>query len=307
MRIPRLGDLVRMPLPDQPSPDYVQPFPQTFIPSLPPDLAAEFASTMTAQGTIPAYAADTDTPPLDYSVQGGPYFVGALPGGGIPVTGLLPGQSQPAFQRAPIIPDSELPFVLKRTGVLGQGPNLFNYTRSDAEIAHEAALWQWIAKHGGLKSCCRIPELGAPLYSYPPWQVMPSNAIRFGPNNIYYQPVTAFGPPFTGVDVVLGEFQCDLGYDGAITHFLCGYTGSGHEDGSGDIVWRLKIGQRFAKDVGNVQTTFGSIQTALTIPGSAYRFISGQTVQLIANVPVGSPIDGGRIFAGVLGWMYPRR
>lgn len=306
MRV-RLGDLVKMPLPTDPSPPYFQPPGATLIPSLPADLAGEFASSMLSTGTIPANAIDTDTPPLDYQVQGGPYFVPALPNGGIPVTGLQPGQSRPAFMRAPIIPDSALPFVLKRSGIFGDQPNLFNYTHADAEIAHETALWQWISKHGGLKSCCRIPELGAPIYSYPPWQVMPSNAIRFGPNNIYYQPIATFGPPFTGVDVVLGEFQCDLGYEGAITHFLCGFTGTGHQDGSGDIVWRLKIGQRFAKDVGNVVTTFGSIQTALTIPGSAYRFISGQTIQLIANIPAGSPVSNGRVFAGVLGWMYPRR
>ena len=313
MRV-RLGDLVKMPLPDQPSPDYTQPAGMTLIPSLPADLAGEFISPMTSTGIVPAgasgppYASDTDSAPLDYQATGGPYFVPRLPGGGIPATGLLPGQSRAAFFRAPIVPDSDLPFALKRAGVFGQQPELFQFNEEDAELAREANLWQWIARHGGLKNCCRIPELGAPIYSYPPWQVMPSNGIRFGPGNMYFQPLSAFGAPFfTGVNVVLGEFECELGYDGAITHFICGFTGVGHDEGSGDIVWRLKIGQRYAKSIGNVQTTYGSLQTALTVPGSSYRIISGQTIQLIASIPAGSPVNGGRVFAGVMGWTYPRR
>jgi hypothetical protein len=308
-----LGDLVRMPLPDQPSPDYIAPALPSLLPALPTDLAANFFSSMqqsdilTNQGAPYASAVDAEFPPLSNVVAGGPSFVASQPGGGLPITsGGTPGHPVPQFTHTPILPDSVLPPAINRQGLLNRR-SIYEFNRYDRALLAESRLWEWIRAHGGIKSCCRIPEMGAPLWSYPPWQVMPSNGIRF--NQIFFQPLSAIsgGGPFTGVDTVLGTWRCEIGFDGVITHFICGFTGNGFDDGSGNIVWRLQIGQRFAKTLGNVTFTFGDIHTALTVPGSGYRLISGQTIQLIANVPTGSPVNGGRVFAGVLGWTYPRR
>jgi hypothetical protein len=329
-----LGDLVRMPLPDEPSPDYFAPAPPAMLPSLPSDLAENFFSSMeqgdvlTNQGMPYAAADESEFPPISNIVTGGPPFVATQPGGGLPIVLSRPGNSGgsnspggsnggvrqglsrggvPIFTRTPILPDSILPPALSRQGILQGQRQIYHFNRYDRAILAESRLWEWIAAHGGIKSCCRIPEMGAPLWSQPPWQVMPSSGIRF--QEIFFQPLPAIsgGPPFNGVDTVLGNFRCEIGFDGVVTHFICGFNGNGFDDGSGDIAWRLKIGQRYAKTLGNVTFTFGDIQTALTVPGSGYRLVSGQTIQLIANIPNGSPVNGGRVFAGVLGWTYPRR
>jgi hypothetical protein len=88
---------------------------------------------------------------------------------------------------------------------------------------------------------------------------------------------------------------------------VCGFNGTGFDEGSGNIVWRALVGQRFLKTLGNVMFTFGDLSTALSVPGSSWPIISQQTVQLFANIPIGSPVTGGQVFAGVLGWTYPRR
>lgn len=298
-----------MPLPTQPSPDYTPPAPPSLVPGLPADLAEAFFSSM-SQGNVltnqgAPYAAtdslDGEFPPVDNVVAGGPPFVAAQPGGGLPI---VQGQIHNAFFRSPILPDTILPPALRRTGVINRAP-IYDFNEYDAAIARDARFWEWVREHGGIKTCCRIPELGAPVYSIPPWIAMPSNGLRIGPaDGVFFQPFASFTP---GVDLLLGSFRCPIGYDGAITHFFNGFTGNGFEDGSGTILWRFKIGQRYAKGQGNVTFTFGSLQTALTVEGSSYRIISGQTVQAFANIPVSSPVSGGRVFGGFLGWVYPRR
>lgn len=307
----RLGDIVRMPLPDQPSPDFFYPELPPMVPSLPTDVANSFFSSMeqgSSQGMPYASPTQSEFPPLDNVVVGGPMFVPTQPRGGLPITGNPGAIGKPvsAFARSSILPDSILPAPLQRAGMLNR-QSIYRTTAYDQAIAGESRFWEWIASHGGIKTCCRIPEMGAPIYSYPPWQVMPSSGLRF--QEIFFQTLAnvSGGPPFNGVDTVLGNFRCEVGFDGVITHFVCGFTGNGFDDGSGQILWRLKIGQRFAKTLGSVNFTFGDLQTALTVPGSGYRMISGQTVQLIANIPNGSPVNGGRVFAGVIGWTYPRR
>jgi hypothetical protein len=225
----------------------------------------------------------------------------------LPPSGSQP--SVPTFYHPAVVPDSMLPATLKRRSpyLPAETARLFSPNAWDNVIWREAALWSWIRNHGGLKTCCRIPELGAPVYSIAPFDAMPSNGIP--QRQIFNQPLSAFqsGGLFTGTDVVVGSWQIPKGYDGAITHFLAFFTGDGFDDGLGNIVWRLMIGQRYAKNLGNVQFTFGSLDNALLVPGQSIRCISGQTVSLIANVPVSSPISGGNVFAGTLGWTYPRR
>lgn len=218
--------------------------------------------------------------------------------------------SRPNYYHQPIVPDAALPLSLRRSTpyIPSETKRLFSPNGWDNAIWREAALWAWIRAHGGLKSCCRIPELGAPIYAIPPFIEMPSNGIPR--RDIFFQPLTAFQSAglFTGLDVVIGSWQVPKGYDAAITHFLAFFTGSGFDDGSGSIVWRLQIGQRFAKSLGNVTYTYGGLETALLVPGQSIRAISGQTITLIGNIPNGaSTPSGGQVFAGTLGWEYPRR
>lgn len=213
------------------------------------------------------------------------------------------------WTRQPILPDSVLPPPLQRSNpLIQQSPMTPN--KYDHAVITRAKKWQWVAAHGGLKSCCRIPEMGAPIYDKPPWQLMPSNAWEFGP--MAALPISAFqnAGVFTGLDVEILNIRVPQGYDGVINKFVATTAGglSGYNDFAGNIFWRLQFGIRFAKDLGNVQNTFGSFQNAIDVPGvNIVRVISGQTIRVFANVPPGSPINGGSIGAGVFGWFYPRR
>jgi hypothetical protein len=288
-----LGDLVVMPLPTEWAPE--QPGTQT-------------AYQQPLYGPFPFQGAGSAVP-------------GVLPPGGVPgalanappmpsggpggLTWWPPSAQPPAGNWAQqMLPDSVLPRPLQRTNpLLRRLPVEWTPGPWDMRLLREAQLWTFIKNHGGLKSCCYIPELGAPLYNQPPWIVMPSNASKFEQG---FGVATPAGP-FSGLDVLLGQFQVPDGWDGVITRFVPNFTGLGFQDYSGNIFWRLKVGNRFAPDLGNVNTTFGSLNQ-VSVPGiNNIRLISGQNVQVYFNIPLGSPVATGMITAAVFGWFYPRR
>lgn len=261
-------------------------------------------------GSDPGSWANAGGNPASEPGQG---FWGTYPGGGLPgYTGQLRvplptvGASAP-WGRAPVLPDSMLPPALQRNNPLLRH-QFYRANGYDRMIWQDAARWAYIRAHGGLKSCCRIPELGAPIWDNPPWLVQPSQGEKV--EQMYSLPISAFqlDGAFTGNDVVLGQWVVPNGYDGAINRFVCSFTGDGFLDFRGLIFWRVKVGNRFARNLGNVQNTFGDFKTAFSVPGSDnIRLVSQQTITLIANVPVGSPVSDGVIAAGTFGWVYPRR
>lgn len=211
------------------------------------------------------------------------------------------------WQPQVIVPDAALPPALRRSNPM-QRRNVWTPNRYDYRLRYEAMAWQWMAEHGGLRSCCRIPDLGAPIWNHPPFTTMPARGEEL--SKMFSQTLANIsgGPPFNGTDTLIGQFNVPNGYDGVINRFVCGFTGDGFEDFSGDIVWRLRVDNRFVKDLGNVTNTFGSFQTAFLVPGSAnMRLVSGQTVYVFANIPLNSPVSNGVVTAGVFGWTYPRR
>jgi hypothetical protein len=228
-------------------------------------------------------------------------FPGASFGGGVRVHNPTSGP-RASWGRQAVIPNSQLPLVLQRTNPLLR-QTTYHPNGWDASIKKHSAMWDYIKSHGGIKSCCRIPELGAPVYDNPPWMVQPSQGEKF--EEMFS---VATGSITPGVDTVLGSFTVDNGYDGAINRFVAGFNGNGFVDFSGSIVWRLLINNRYARTLGNVVNTFGDYATAFSVPGSDnIRLVSQQTVSLIANIPVGSPVSDGFVSAGVFGWLYPRR
>jgi hypothetical protein len=301
----RLGDLTPLWVEGQPDslPDPTSVYPQ--VPSLPADLADNFISGYTSAGTVPAYATSEQENPIDQLVTGGPYFVPSQPNNPAPFSGRQ--QTMP-YRRTPILPDSILPEPLQRgSRILEHAAGMFSPTHDDLAILSESAMWRWIAEHGGLKSCCRISEVGAPFYTVAPWIQKPLNGIDY--KKLFFQPLTAFQTAgvFNGTDTVIGQWRVDHAFDGVITKLVFGFTGVGFLQASAQIVWRLQYGQRYARDLGNVLNTYGDLQTALLVEADHIQLISDQTVTLYANIPAGSPVAGGQVFGGTFGWMWPRR
>ena len=222
----------------------------------------------------------------------------------------LPGIQNPPsgpWQRQPILSDSLLPPALQRTNPsvrqVVYRPNYY-----DMVLNRKSQLWSWIRMHGGLKSCCRVPDLGAPIWDKPPWMVMPDNAQYF--SEMFFQPLSAFqtGGNFNGEDTIIAQFVTPNGWDGVLNRVVFGFNGQGHVDGSGDIVWRVKVGVRYVRNLGNVTNTFGDFATAFSVPGwDNIRLVSQQTITFYANIPSGSPVNSGNVSAGGFGWFYPRR
>jgi len=186
-------------------------------------------------------------------------------------------------------------------------------TDYDQSILQEAWAWKVISEHGGIKTCCRIPELGAPVYDNAPWLQMPGGGIPF--RNTFSLPTASFQASgvYTGLDTLLADpngntyFQVPFGWDGVITSVINAFTGTGFQEFSGNVIWRVKVGQRFAKSLGNIINQYGSFQVPVLSPSAAIRMVSGQSVQLFGNIPSTSPVAGGWVSAGVSGWFYPRR
>jgi hypothetical protein len=287
-----LGDIVTMPLPTEWGPEV-----------LPPGNGVPTAYTQTPTASLTAANGGAIAVGSPDNLQ-----PGAAPNGlRIPGTTVGAGFPPPAFWVPDVIlPDSLLPMALQRSNPLVRHA-VFTPNRWDYSLVRKARAFAWIAAHGGLKSCCRIPDLGAPIWSQPPWQVMPSNGLEY--RQMFSQPLSAFqvAGAFTGLPVVIGQWRVEIGYDGVLNQFVCGFTGDGFEDFSGDITWRVQVNNRNAKNLGAVVNTFGSFSDAFLVPGYGIRLVSGQTVTLYATVAVGAGISDGNITAGTFGWTYPRR
>lgn len=111
--------------------------------------------------------------------------------------------------------------------------------------------------------------------------------------------------PVAGSDNLVVTFRVPLGYYGVIRGLVCNYTGTGFIPGSGDIIWRLQIQRRWAKDYGAVDVQLGSSREPFP---SEIFLVSGQKVTWYVNVPNTSghlQVGMSWIICSVNGWIYP--
>ena len=177
-------------------------------------------------------------------------------------------------------------------------PNQFN-----GMLDSECQLWDWINQHGGLSAICPGKK-----YVDPPWVKMPSQGKRYSKiGNLAYSNLIADGNdhliPFTN-----GAFYIPQSHDGCIVSTVFQYTGTGFAEGSGDLTWRIKINQRYAKDYGKVVTQIGSLQTPYNINSGQILVQSGNLIQIFVNIATSASgnLNGGQIIGAVFGWTWPR-
>jgi hypothetical protein len=175
-----------------------------------------------------------------------------------------------------------------------QPPNAYN-----SILQVESDLWGYIQARGGMTKLC---PGSADLYPQPPWVKQPSQGKR-------YSKISSIAlPAADATDYEVLSFYVPLGFDGVIISTVNLYTGTGFEEGSGDLTWRIKLNQRYVKDYGAITTSIGSLQTPYNINSGAIRIQSRQLVQYIVNrsVASGGNLNGGRIVCGLFGWYWPR-
>jgi hypothetical protein len=116
--------------------------------------------------------------------------------------------------------------------------------------------------------------------------------------------------PAPGQDYLVGSFRVPNGYSGMLYGVHVGYTGTGFVDGSGDIIWRIMIGNAWAAPgLGRITTKLGSPYQLLQIT-DYIKLKSSQIVSVLVNVPNTSgsiQVGTSRILSTLQGWYYPMK
>ncbi len=165
-------------------------------------------------------------------------------------------------------------------------------------LCHQWEVWEKLGECGGFKTVCAVNK-----YARAPWLWMPKEGERYNEIN------TIALPAVEGVETVVISHQVPPGYDGVIVNPVNTFTGSGFFEGSGDIVWRIRLNRYFAKDYGNIQTSLGSLTLPMAAQQHTIRLESNQIVQYTATLGTGAlgRLDpAGRILCALNGWFYPQ-
>jgi len=176
-------------------------------------------------------------------------------------------------------------------------PNEWNHC-----LNQEAFLWQTIIARGGLEMVCKT--MRTKRYLRAPWVEMPPEGERL-------QKVGSIAlPALENVDTQILDFTMPVGWDGVATNVMMTITGSGFIEGSGDVTWRMQVGQRWIPDFSSVIFQLNDLRNPHSLVGGYIRLLSLQRVQIFATLGAGAlgrldPAD--RINAAVVGWQYPKR
>jgi hypothetical protein len=111
-------------------------------------------------------------------------------------------------------------------------------------------------------------------------------------------------------NVEVGSFEVPIGMDGNLNRVTFAFIGTGLIEGSGGLLFRVKINSVYARNLGAVPFQYGSLVNApFIIPGYGIKLVSGQRITFYAFKPAGSPIGGAgaRINMGGFGYYWPRK
>jgi hypothetical protein len=164
----------------------------------------------------------------------------------------------------------------------------------------EAQILDRIIKMGGFEMT--IPWHKRRRYDKQPWEVMPPEGERLQKFGSIVRPAN------DGADHLIMTFQMPKAWDGVATQVMFSSTDASFIQGSGDLVWRLKVGARWIPDFANVTFSLNNLQNPHELIGAYIRLLSLQIVSLYVNVPAASAVDpASRVNAAVVGWQYPKR
>ena len=107
-----------------------------------------------------------------------------------------------------------------------------------------------------------------------------------------------------GVDTQILRFQVPTGYSGVVYGVLCKYTGGGYVNGSGDLLWRFRVNQRWIKSLQAVPTELGDYSGYAQLD-EYFKLSSGQTVRAYGWVDPATGLVGGSMIAALQGWYFP--
>jgi len=133
----------------------------------------------------------------------------------------------------------------------------------------------------------------------PPW-------VEFPALGRYFDVPGAIPTPALGsTNVVVLTINMPPGWDGVIRFLSWNYTGAGFVQGSGDILWTLRISGAVVEEYNRVPTEMGTIQQPRP---TVIRIYENQTLEVLVSIAAlaAIPIVGTQIVAYLAGWRYPR-
>ena len=135
-----------------------------------------------------------------------------------------------------------------------------------------------------------------------PWDAMPAVGRPF-----HHEQVVNCPAPGTADFSVL-SVPVPFGWVMAIKAIHCRYTGSGFQDGSGDLIWRLSVDGAYLPGYDNLTTTQGSSGQPRGLGEAAILASSNQLVRFTVSVDAGAGIPTGsaaQIVCILDGWYFP--
>ncbi len=166
----------------------------------------------------------------------------------------------------------------------------------DRLLAGEIQLWTLIQSQGGIRTL---------MERFRAKRAQPLPTARLA----VQKTASIALPAADGLDHLVLSFLVPNGYYFEISSILHFYTGNGFVEGSGDLAWRLMIGNRYAPTMGDMQTSTAGAKAALA-PIQEHSLIAqpNELIQYYTNFAVagGGNLAGGRIVCQVNGYYYPK-
>lgn len=259
-------------------------------------------------GGVGPISSPSETPPATLPVD--PVFFPTLPDSTtVPPYQSLPKSSiPPEYNRVPM-PPARQPNAQDRA-LVAQGEVWERFLasgRGRATLGAGNALAGLQGAGTGISQPVGMGALGT--MAQDPEQVQSLNAYRRGSRGLereFFERGNIITPG-PGPDVVVVDWVIPVGYVARIYAYYCIYTGTGFVQGSGDIVWGLRVGLPWARNMGGLLFAMGSLANPFPV-GDYIRAVAGERVQFVVNVPnLSGLIQVGlsRILCGLQGWLFP--
>lgn len=104
--------------------------------------------------------------------------------------------------------------------------------------------------------------------------------------------------------VVVLSFQVPSGYNGVILGLSHVLDGPGFSQGSGDLVWRLRVDRQYVRNYGNLTVSFGSIEQPRPVAGGILLRSSQTVYYEFLNVAYAA--GAARSLVSVQGYFWPQ-
>lgn len=176
-------------------------------------------------------------------------------------------------------------------------PNEFNRC-----LEAEQELWERIIRRGGLEMVCQT--MRGKRYLKAPWVEMPPEGERLQKAGSILLPTVEL------TDTLVLDFTMPIGWDGVATNVMMTSTDPTFVEGSGDLVWRMKVGDRWIPDFSNVIFSLNDLRNPHALIGGYIRLLSLQRIQIFVSLGAGALMRlsaTSRINTAVVGWQYPKR